>query len=432
MENSDNYLAILSGQQLESLLSPREKEAVAVALWTLLAGRVESYQRGTSDSIRVEAAKELLKSACFVVSQCLKAQSPEEIRALLLRGAYDDLFRAGLKALEVRMTEGRALLQRAVETAVRVPNRAYRESFRELSGFFKRYHIHHFAHEIPCMLTYPLAWPVEESLLGIDYIMEYLRRLLLENEFTGRFDAAAITALLRSISPAYSDDLLSIYEAVAASAVALTLLEGDVLSLDVSDRDRARLAALFSRWSDAEAAEKLRRAARELYAGLGLPETKDPDCEGDKLVSEPAADYLADTAAALWPRIRKHLPDGLRAVFPSLSLPTAAKTPAPRYVDNAVMDNEALRALIDELTSCRYLSDKLALVKAAVTSVRDLMEILNTCFWEAEIPALLDSIGPEACRILENTVRERQRRAPDWRSETGWEKRLFEYRQEQS
>jgi hypothetical protein len=427
MENSDNYLAILSGQQLENLLSPGEKEAVTGGLWTLLAGRVESYQRGTSDSIRVEAAKELLKSACFVVSQCLKAQSPEDIRALLLRGAYDDLFRAGLEALEDRMTEGRALLRRAADTAVRVSNRAYRESYRELSGFFKRYHIHHFAHEIPCVLTYPLAWPVEESLLGIDYIMEYQRRLVLENEFTGRFEAAAITALLRSISPAFREDLLSIYEAVAANAVALTLLEGDVRSLDVSDRDRVRLTALFSRWSDAEAPEKLRRAARELYNGLGLQETKGPDGEGDKPVSEPAADYLADTAAAFWPRIKVYLSDGLKNVFPPLYRETAPMTPAPRYVDNAVMDNEALRALIDELTSCRHLSDKLALVKAAVTSVRDLMEILNTCFWEAEIPALLDALGPEACRILESTVRERRRRAPDWRSETGWEKRLGAY-----
>jgi hypothetical protein len=345
------------------------------------------------------------------------------------------------------------------------------------------------------MLTYPLACPVDEGLLGIDYIMEYLRRLILENNFVGCFEPQAVKGLLRSISPTYREDLLSIYEAVTANAVALTLLGDDALALDVTDRDRERLVFLFSRWTDADAPERLRGAARELRAALELREANNLGCTeempADKSSGEPpdaapedtaeagstvadkrtvnaeagertgtmgtvadsskraepaasdaaeagdagaskAAEYLADTAAALWPRIKACQPDGLKNVFPPLYRETAARKPAPRFIDNAVMDNAVLRALIDEVTACRHLSDKLALVKAQVKSVRDLMEILNTCFWGEEINALFDALGPEACRVLVNAVRERQRRFPDWRSETGWETRLFEYHHEQS
>jgi hypothetical protein len=415
MDNEESFLSVLGQQNIESLLTPQEALKIRGKLWDLLAGRAESYTMGGSSSVRIETAQELLRSAGFVLRHALGEAEPSVIKDLLLNGAYDDLFRSGLNKLEACVAEGEALLQKALATATAVENAAYRGTLKELGVFFKRYHIHHFAHEIPCMLDYPLARPVDEALLGIDYIADYLRRLLLENDFLSRFDPQAVTLLLRSVTPDYKETLLNIYETVAANALAQTLLGGDVLSLDVTSRDRSRLLSLMGAWNDDIATIKLRAASSGLCAILNI--------------SDPAAaDYLALTAEELYIRIRPVLPfRRLERVFPSLYREPEQKAPAITYIDGALMDDEKLRDLIDALTSCAEISEKLALAHRHTASLRDWAEILGICFWGEELRAVFDSFGHEELDLLNRFVREKRRKYPEWISETGWEDALTEY-----
>ena len=423
--NTDNLLSVLSDQSLELRLTSAETLRVQGKLWELLTNRAESYTMGGSSSVRVEKAQELLKSAWFVLRHSIDSSesrsrdgaepAPGVLRANLLDGDYDALFNTGLKAVEALVGEGRALLETAVRTAVRTGNGAYRETLRELGIFFKRYHPHHFAHDIPCMLDYPLAHPVDEALQGIDYINEFLRRLILENNFVGRFAPETVRLLLKSASPDYQDDLLSLYETVAANALGLTLLGGDIASLDITDGDRQRLRLLIAAWTDETAPLKLRAAAAGLCAILGLD-------------GEPAGEYLAGSAAALYTRLKPALATGrLDRVFPSLYRAKPAPAQKDAYVDNPPMDDERLRALIDEITSCRNLSDKIVLVQRTVFSLRDLGELLGICFWDDEQDALFDVLGDDALAMLRHFVARRRSTYPDWFSETGWEERLDGY-----
>ena len=68
-----------------------------------------------------------------------------------------------------------------------IRNVALRDTLENIGEFFKRYDYRSMAHEIPCSIDYPLCHQVEESTPGIDYIEEYLSRLLIEIEFLGRF-----------------------------------------------------------------------------------------------------------------------------------------------------------------------------------------------------------------------------------------------------
>lgn len=413
-----NLLSVLSEQSLELRLTPAETLQVQSKLWDLLTGRAESFTMGGSSSVRVETAQELLKSAWFVLRHGVGNDSAN-LRAQLLDGDYDALFSAGLKAVEKLVEDGRTLLDAALRTAVKIDNGAYRETLRELGVFFKRYHVHHFAHDIPCMLDYPLAHPVDEALQGIDYVNEYLTRLILENDFLDRFAPGTVTALLKSASPDYKDDLLSIYETVAANALALTLLGGDIRALDVTAEDRRRLGALIADWTDEAAPLKLRAASSGLCTIL--------DIDG-----EPAKEYLGQTASELHVRLKPALASGsLERVFPSLYRAKAAPVQKDAYVDNPPMDDERLRALIDEITSCRHVSDKIVLVQRTVFSLRDLAEILGICFWDDEQDAMFDMLGDDALVVLRHFAERRRSTYPDWRSETGWEERLDAYRRNQ-
>jgi hypothetical protein len=424
MENEESLLSVLSGQNLENLLAPQEAIKIQSKLWDILAQRTESYTMGGSSSVRAETAQELLKSAGFVISHGIQhvlgrgndnGMRPELFRECLLNDDYDTLFRAGLKAIEALVDEGKALLEAVKRTAIAVQNTAYRGTLKELGVFFSRYHYHHFAHDIPCMLDYPLAHPVDETLLGIDYINDYLRRLLIENDFCGCFEAGTVTALLKSIVPDEKEDLLNIYEALAANAFALTLLGGDIVALDLTAYDRDRLAEQIGAWTEDIAPAKLRAVSAGLCVIL--------DLEGGT-----AAEYLEQTAIALYARLKPSLRHKrLETVFPSLYRENPEKKNAAMYIDNPPMDNGKLRTLIDALSSCRTVSEKIALARRHVGSLRDWAEVLGVCFWGDELTALFMSFSSAEIDLLRRYVCEKQRKYPQWASETGWESILTDF-----
>ncbi|UOO37712.1 hypothetical protein IZU99_00130 [Oscillospiraceae bacterium CM] len=334
----------------------------------------------------------------------------------LVGGDFDALFKAGLADIEEKVAHGKTLLQQALMTVPAIENMAFHDSLRELGVFFRRYHYHHFAHEIPCMIDYPLAHPTDEALGGIDYINQYLRRLLIENDFVGHFDEKTVTALLRRISPEYEEDLINIYEAVASNAIALTILKSEARALDITEWDRGTIFALFRAWKGNEAPEKLRSAAAALCVELAI---------GDDAVLR----YLSQTAEGLWLRVKKlKTTEQLRIIFPPLNRENGEPKPTVTYIDGVCMDDEMLRALIDSIADCRNVSEKIALAREKLFSLRDWAEVLNICFWGNECHALFDALSADALEHLWQFAVYRKTQAPNWRSETGWERLLDEYR----
>ena len=56
------------------------------------------------------------------------------------------------------------------------------------------------------------------------------------------------------------------------------------------------------------------------------------------------------------------------------------------------MPDEALRALIDEIRDCRYVSDKIAMVQRHVHSIRDLADVIGAGFLDEEWPELFAAL----------------------------------------
>jgi hypothetical protein len=418
MENG-RYLLDLSMQSgARPVYSEEELAVVTGKLWGLLSRLAESYTGSASSSLRAETAQALLQSACFLLSLSLKdGADPTALVGRLCDEDYDKLFQRGLGEATARLEAGKELLSKARETMLRVNNTAYSGTLRELGGFFDRYNYYYFAHEIPCLLDYPLAVPVDEKLLGIVYIHEYLRRLVLENEFCSRFDAGAVGRLVGRVCP--DDGLVSLYEAVMLQAVALTLIDGDVSSLDVT----------------AEARRKLQSTLREKSASEHWLLAAGRLCVQLELVGEARA-YLLEASEAAFIHVRYAAElDRLDAVLPQLrDARERERMPAgrTRYIDGEAMSDEKLRALIDELASCRYVPDKVAMVRQNVKSMRDLFEVLNICFWGDEGGARVRTLDGAERALLSERIRARKKGNPDWRSESGWEERFSEFIRQQT
>jgi hypothetical protein len=72
---------------------------------------------------------------------------------------------------------------------------------------------------VPCDIDYQLCRPVPEDLLGVEYVNEYLRRVVLENDFLRRFPKEPVIKLLENYCPDYRGLLINLYEPVATNAL---------------------------------------------------------------------------------------------------------------------------------------------------------------------------------------------------------------------
>jgi hypothetical protein len=305
-QTEEDALTLLAETLLpERGLTQEEAREIQIKLWRLLALQTEHYTMGDHSSIPVEKAEELLKSIVFAINVYLK-KTEESPSSLLKDADLLALLKKGWFEIAKQVKRGKALLEAVKASSPGADNISYRDTIAGIEVFFKRYDPRFFAHEIPGNIDYQLCHPVSDTLLGIEYINEYLRRLLAENEFCGRFPLPNRLRLLCASYLDYKGLLVNLYEPVAANALALALTEGVVFSLDVSEKERDVLLRLFEGRSRAGIGSEMARAAGTL---CGTLEIKEPFLR----------DYLFRTADGLCPRVLAAVPAAnLSGVFPSL------------------------------------------------------------------------------------------------------------------
>jgi len=291
----ENGIIPLSNGALSEGLSGEEESRLQLYLWRLLAARTALYTAGESSSVRTETAQELLKSICFCLELYFRRSGKS--RKLLLSGDPDALFLLAQKAVAEQTEIGKRLYSAACAGAPDFGNIAYRDTLREIGGFFRRYDSRFFAHDIPCDIDYPLCRALGDEFLGIEFINEYLRRIIIENDFVHRFDKGTAVGLLESYCRDYRGLLINLYEPLAVNAVGLSLAGESVLKLRMTEKDRTRLEKLFGTLSATPAKRALAEAAAGVCAGLGIRD-------------KAAARYLRETAEGLYPRIEAALPHG--------------------------------------------------------------------------------------------------------------------------
>ena len=288
------FLSVSGGLKPEETLLLHEK------LWELLKKTSEEYTLGQSSSVSSRDAQRLLASACFVLSEHLKFNGGTS-RDLLGEDIFD-AYEHGKKSVLKCCDEARELWKRACLSVPKIPSVSINETLKSIGEGFYHYNIDTFPSEVPCSITYPLMNAVPESVLGMEYVCEYLRRLMLENCILSRFDAASVRRLLIRVSPFYSELLMNLCETPLQNAVGLAVLEKDIFGLRIGPAEREQLTGIFSSVSDGELSALLVSGAERVSDSLNLGNGGAPD-------------YICRFAAGLGPRIKVSLGSGMRGVF---------------------------------------------------------------------------------------------------------------------
>lgn len=296
---AENLLVPLSSRG-EELASPEEIAAFEARFMRLLERRTAMYTMGDSTSVPRNVAAELLLSISFVLGiDPGRPQVPKRLLSVDLEGEY----RRRLDDIAARVAAAEELWRRACETMPLIENIALRDTLKSVGEFFKWYDYRSMAHDIPASVDYPLCHPVPETLRGIDYIAEYVRRLMIEADFLRRFDQKAVERVLAASSPDYIELLVNLYEPVATNAIGLALIGKDPHGLIIAEEDRAEIARRLEPLGDKARLRVLRQAAVSACEAVGV---------GD----EAAEEYLSDLVPELLPRIAVGLTHGeLSGVF---------------------------------------------------------------------------------------------------------------------
>lgn len=416
LSEASYFPSLLVEAQRAGLLGEAEVREIGLQSAGLLEASIRRYTRGESSSVTVEAAKELLQSVFYILGLQLKQYpDPEDGVAPILELGLSSLYQSGRARIGQEIGSAKCLFSAVSATRLQTENRAYNQTLDTgFRRFFAEYNGEFAAHETPADIDYPLCRDPGDA-AGIEWITRYLGSLLLENRFCLQFGPREIRSVLRGYQAEYADLLLNIFEQVLTNALGCCLTRESIRSLEITPADRTQLEAMLTGRSAEELHSTLRDAAQRLFETLSLD---DPALQA----------YCLDAAKAISVRLKNALDhNSLSAVFVTPAEAEAA--PAILFEAGRNMNDEAFRALTEELRACRFCADKLALIRAELHSFSDLTDLLGadclfdeeytalfTCLQEEELALLLQKIPMQAAGTLDGA---------DCRHE--WQEKLIRY-----
>lgn len=290
-------------------LTPEEAAALRGKLNALLISKAHAYTLGDSTSLPRETAGELLASLLYTLG--VNPNLPETYRPLLDKDIRA-LYGARLHRLEERTKCAKAL---AAALCLATPNIGCVALTSTLSGIVQAlpaYDMRFFAHRVPGEIDYQLISPVPDTLLGVDYTLEYLTRLQTELRFLSRFPLHRVLSLLDGMSSRWRELVCNLCAPAATNALGLALLGNDPRRLHLSQAQRGELLDRLRPCSPAQLLTTLNSARRTLRVTLALTGEEDA--------------LLAALCGDLAPRLACAVQKGdLSHVFFSFGLPRRSK-----------------------------------------------------------------------------------------------------------
>ncbi len=226
------------------------------AVLALLRERIARYTMGDSTSVPLDTAMRLLEGIAYCVA-LHRASANSDVPA---DAPLRERFFAGVAEAKRRARRAKLLLGEAQRWQPPLVNLGFRDTLAALPSFFRSYDADFFAGEIPCSIDYPLCQPCSNTLLGVAYVQDYLRRWLVESAFLRGFPEDALLRLYERYYGDFDGLLVNLYLPVAEMAVLCALGNAPVRSLQLDRQAKSEIAGVLGQ-SDDTAAKKTVRAA---------------------------------------------------------------------------------------------------------------------------------------------------------------------------
>lgn len=353
----------------------------------LLCDKVYRFTKGESSSVREEVAQSLLESIYYILSEYFKSignldNSIKIIKEKKLKVLYDE----GKIIIDSKINEAKKLLEIIKKNKINVLNNAYNDTIDDgIDLFFREYDKDFGCCESPGDIDYPLNIQLID-IAGIDYILEYLKILNLENRFLEKFDCDMINELLNGYSENSNDLLINIFELVLANAIGNACIDKSVLDLNIENIHREYLKDIISTLSKDELEKYIVNKSTNIFNELNI---NDKDLK----------DYIKFSASKLTIDIySKNSENNLETIFITLKPLDNNKL---IYVDSKKITNSRFRKVTEKIRDLKDIEEKMSIINNNITSLEDLVDILEAdCLFDNEYVYLFDTLDDTKLALL--------------------------------
>lgn len=261
-----DYLESLVKKACEiHLLSLKEIENIQTQLFELLKIKIEKYNLLDGSSIEIEKAKTIMDSNMYTISMYLKTFSPDEAILKLKEEKIISMYEKGQKLINKKITVSKILYRKVLNSTLQIANETYIETiFRGLKGFFKIYDPQYNSKEKKITADYPLYNNLIGKLEGIEFIEEYLKSLLIENEYLSKYEAMQINELLYSYRIDFIGILENIFKIVLIQNIGQLLAGEEMHTLKISKEGIEKIYCYFEKMSKKEIYDRIKETILKL------------------------------------------------------------------------------------------------------------------------------------------------------------------------
>ncbi|MEW9094601.1 MAG: DUF6179 domain-containing protein [Clostridiaceae bacterium] len=374
-----------------NLLNIRDIENIQLQLLDILTEMVGYYTRNESSSIRVEVANQIMLSICYTIGLFLKNQSTiEESIALIKNKEVKYLFYQGEKILKAKVDECERLFKIVKETKLQTKNYAYIDTIGYgIPLFFKEYDVRFASHETPGSIDYPLAID-EMDLVGIEYIEDYLNKIILENKFCSYFDGSEIKALLKGFNKDSNHMLINIFQLVVTNYLGCTLIGKESRSLEITKGDRTYLKSIMKDLSQVEFRRLIFGASEKLCQKLFIKDKK-------------FTKYINNTVLKIESEIKRCIETNtLENIFITLG---GSKENVLKYEDGKSLDDSRFRNITEEIRDCSRVEDKIKIIREEFHSLKDLIDVFSSdCIFDDEFIDIFKTLDDFEVALLIKSI----------------------------
>lgn len=381
------FLSLLQALHSNNLLSTTDIEVIQLQLSDILMDTVGYYTKNKSCSVRVEAAEQLMLSICFTIGLFLKEQPRiKETISILKEKKLRSLFSEGQKILELKVEEGKKLLKLTESSKLKTENYAYIDTIEYgIPLFFKQYDVRFASHDCPGSIDYPLSIDVEH-LAGVEYIEDYLKKVIVENNFCSRFDINEIEALLKGFNRNSHHMLINIFQLVLTNCLGRVIIGKEARHLDITKADRMYIKSSLDKLPEKEVEKKLYAAAEKLCRELIIEDSF-------------FVEYIDKTVALIVPQIKiSIMTDTLEKIF----ITTAkGEKNTVKYEDGEGVSNSNFRSITEEIRTCSIAEEKIKIIRKEFHSLKDLVDVLGAdCIFGDEFIEIFKSLDSFEIALL--------------------------------
>jgi len=357
------FQSLLQEAYNQAELSDLEMENIQMQCIKLLANNAERYNQGESSSVKVEVAQTIMASNFYTIGIYLKSL-PDISSALdnLKKEPISKLYQQGRRIINVKLNVAKHLYQFVGKTKIQSPNYTYNATIEEgIKSFFKQYNADYEAHETPASIDYQLMNPVTD-LAGVEYIIQYLQNLYMENLFCSKFDTTIIHEVMCGYDKTYKDLLINIFGQVLQNALGCMVLNKDILSLNLTLSDIQKLKSSLKSETKESIFVLLQRKAETVIKTLAITSTS-------------LKTYICTSLPEFASRIHFSINnDTLQTIF----VPRCSRivNQVIKYSMGKKMDDEIYRNIVNEVLACRYLDDKIQIIKKHIKTLSDMEDII--------------------------------------------------------